>query len=109
MLNPNENFGFDDYYYIGDPNDFDSKYAIDGTRFWHFLESTQEDEVNKLKHHGDWQLKILERLHKISKAKGLSSSPTQELIAEGVSVKLVFQPTSLFSRLMGGNIIPAFN
>jgi len=35
-------------YYIGDPDDFDAKYAIDKRRFWNFLKETQQKEQEKL-------------------------------------------------------------
>ena len=35
-------------FYIGNTNDFNAKYALDEFRFWNFLETTQEDELNKL-------------------------------------------------------------
>lgn len=42
-------------YYIGDANDFNAKYALDETRFWHFLESTQKEELEKLQRSADWK------------------------------------------------------
>ena len=36
-------------YYIGSPNDFNAKFAIDEVRFWNFLETTQPEELEKLK------------------------------------------------------------
>ena len=35
-------YGLSNGYYIGDTNDFNPKYAVDETRFWHFLEATQK-------------------------------------------------------------------
>src|SRR6266496_2045078 len=49
-------------YYMGFPENFNVKYAIDEKRFWHFLETTQKDELAKLQKQSDWKLKILERL-----------------------------------------------
>ena len=48
-------------YYIGAPEDFNAKYAIDETRFWDFLQSTQKDELAKLQKQSDWKLKIMKR------------------------------------------------
>lgn len=45
-------------YYIGDANDFNAKYALDEIRFWHFLEETQKEELEKLQRSSDWKLKI---------------------------------------------------
>lgn len=58
-------------FYIGNPNDFDAQYAIDKKRFWHFLESTQKEELEKLQKQSNWELKVLERLHRMVKKYGL--------------------------------------
>jgi type I restriction enzyme R subunit len=58
-------------YYIGLPGDFNAKYAIDENRFWHFLETTQKDELAKLKKGSDWKLKILERLDRMIRKYGI--------------------------------------
>jgi type I restriction enzyme R subunit len=58
-------------YYIGVPDDFNAKYAIDETRFWNFLQTTQKDELAKLQKQSDWKLKILERLDRMIKKYGI--------------------------------------
>ncbi len=58
-------------YYIGLPEDFNIKYAIDEIRFWDFLQSTQKDELAKLQRQSDWKLKILERLDRMIKKYGI--------------------------------------
>ena len=58
-------------YYIGKTNDFNAKYGIDENRFWDFLETTQKDELDKLKKQSDWKLKILERLDRVIKKYGV--------------------------------------
>lgn len=58
-------------FYIGNTYDFNVKYALDEVRFWNFLETTQEDELNKLKRSADWKLKILERFDRMVKKYGL--------------------------------------
>lgn len=58
-------------FFMGNANDFDAKYAIDETRFWHFLESTQKEELEKLQRSSDWKLKILERYDRMVKKYGL--------------------------------------
>jgi hypothetical protein len=58
-------------YYIGLPEDFSAKYAIDEHRFWHFLETTQQEELSKLQKQSDWKLKILERLDRLIKKYGI--------------------------------------
>jgi len=58
-------------YYIGYANDFNTKFAIDEVRFWHFLETTQPEELAKLQKQNDWKLKILERLDRLVKKYGI--------------------------------------
>lgn len=58
-------------YFIGLPDDFNPKYAIDEMRFWDFLQSTQKDELAKLQKQSDWKLKILERLDRMIKKYGI--------------------------------------
>jgi type I restriction enzyme R subunit len=64
-------YGSDNGYYIGDANDFNAKYALDENRFWHFLETSQKDELEKLQRSGDWKLKILERYNRMVKKYGI--------------------------------------
>lgn len=58
-------------YYIGASNDFNAKYAIDEVRFWHFLETTQPEELDKIQKQNDWKLKILDRLDRMIKKYGV--------------------------------------
>ena len=58
-------------YYIGLPEDFNAKFAIDENRFWNFLYATQEDELIKLQKQNDWKQKILERLDRMIKKYGI--------------------------------------
>ena len=58
-------------YYIGFPEDFNAKYAIDENRFWDFLQTTQKDELAKLQKQSDWKLKILERLDRMINKYGI--------------------------------------
>jgi type I restriction enzyme R subunit len=58
-------------YYIGLPEDFNAKYAIDELRFWDFLQTTQKDELAKLQKQSDWKLKILDRLDRMIKKYGI--------------------------------------
>ena len=41
---------------IGNPQDYNAKFAIDEVRFWDFLEKTQAEELEKLKRQSDWKL-----------------------------------------------------
>ncbi|MCP4521799.1 MAG: type I restriction endonuclease subunit R [Cytophagales bacterium] len=59
-------------YYVGKSADFDAERALDTVRLWHFLETTQSKEIEKLKRFGgDWKLKILDRLTNLIKKRGV--------------------------------------
>ncbi|WP_345992713.1 DEAD/DEAH box helicase family protein [Chryseobacterium sp. Chry.R1] len=58
-------------YHIGNPSDFNAKYALDQVRFWDFLETTQKEELEKLKRQSDWKIKILDRFDKLVKKYGI--------------------------------------
>jgi len=60
-------------YIQGESNDFDKRFAIDKTLFWQFLQDTQQDELDKIIkfHPNDWQDKILYRLDRVIKNKGI--------------------------------------
>lgn len=58
-------------YLVGFPKDYNKKYAIDEAKFWSFLETTQKEELEKLKKHSDYKLKIIERLDRIIKKDGI--------------------------------------
>ncbi|OLY94592.1 type I restriction enzyme, R subunit [Cnuella takakiae] len=52
-------------FYLGEPQDFDAQLAIDTRRLWHFLETTQGKELDKLKVQADWRKTLLHRLDKM--------------------------------------------
>lgn len=58
-------------YYIGQSNNFNARFAVDEHFFWDFLESTQKEELSKLKKQTDWKLKILNRLDRLAKKYGI--------------------------------------
>lgn len=58
-------------YQIGSPADFNARFALDEVRFWDFLETTQKDELDKLKRQLDWKIKILDRFDKLIKKYGV--------------------------------------
>jgi len=60
-----------DKFYIGFNRDFNKEYAIDEKRFWHFLENTQEEELDKLKRDPQYKLKIIQRLDRMIKKYGV--------------------------------------
>lgn len=67
---PNEPYSSNGYQ-IGNPADFNAKYALDEVRFWDFLETTQKDELEKLKRQSDWKIKVLDRFDKLVKKYGI--------------------------------------
>jgi type I restriction enzyme R subunit len=58
-------------YFVGLPEDFNAKFAIDEVRFWDFLATTQKEELDKIQKQSDWKLKILERLDRMIKKHGI--------------------------------------
>lgn len=58
-------------YLIGNPGDFNAKYALDEARFWNFFETTQKEELEKLKRQTDWKIKVLDRFDKLIKKYGI--------------------------------------
>jgi len=77
-------------YYIGLPEDFNAKYAIDETRFWDFLQSTQKEELAKLQKQSDWKLKILERLDRMIKKYGILRSFRKGLDVDDAHFTLLY-------------------
>ncbi|WP_431158141.1 type I restriction endonuclease subunit R [Winogradskyella poriferorum] len=78
-------------YYMGEASDFNPKYAIDETRFWHFLETTQKEELEKLQRSADWKLKILERYNRIVKKYGILRLLRKGLEVEDAHFTLLYQ------------------
>lgn len=78
-------------FYIGHAHDFNAQYALDETRFWHFLESTQKDELDKLKRAADWKLKILERFDRMVKKYGILRLLRKGLEVEDAHFTLLYQ------------------
>ena len=72
---------------IGQPADYDAQFAVDTRYFWRFLETTQADELDKLKRNSavDWQRKILERFDRLIKKHGIL-----HLLKKGLSVDDAF-------------------
>jgi len=79
LVEPTISYG--NRFYIGFSSDFNKKYAIDEKRFWHFLETTQPDELAKLKRDSQYKLKILERLDRMIKKYGVL-----KVLRKGLSV-----------------------
>ncbi|MDO9303996.1 MAG: DEAD/DEAH box helicase family protein [Sulfuricurvum sp.] len=65
----------------GENRDFNKEYAIDEKLFWEFLETTQEEELNKLRRDPQYKLKIIQRLDKMVKKYGVL-----KLLKKGLAV-----------------------
>ncbi|MEI7676669.1 MAG: type I restriction endonuclease subunit R [Bacteroidales bacterium] len=78
-------------YYMGSPNQFDAKYAIDTFHFWRFLEATQPTELKKLQRQSDWKLRILERLDRTVKRYGIIALLRKGLEVEDAHFTLFYQ------------------
>jgi len=74
-------------YKLGQPTDFDMHYALDKKLFWQFLETTQKEELEKLKRTSphDWQRKVLERFDRLIKKHGVL-----HLLKKGLNVDDAF-------------------
>ena len=70
IAEPNVSYGSNGYQ-IGRPADFNARYALDELRFWDFLETTQKEELEKLKRQSDWKIKVLDRYDKLIKKYGI--------------------------------------
>ena len=78
-------------YYIGNNSDYNAKYAIDETRFWHFLEVTQPEELEKLQRSSDWKLRVLERYDRMVKKYGILRLLRKGLDVEDAHFTLLYQ------------------
>ncbi len=86
-------------YWLGDPHDFNPEYAIDTRRFWHFLETTQAEELEKLKKQSNWQLRILQRLDRMIKKYGVIHLLRKGLEVDDAQFTLLYaQPLASSSK-----------
>jgi len=79
-----------DKFYIGYNRDFNKEFAIDEVRFWHFLETTQEEELNKLKRDPHYKQKILQRLDRMIKKYGILKLLRKGLDVENAHFTLMY-------------------
>ena len=79
-----------DNFYLGFPNDFNKTYALDEKRFWHFLESTQKEELEKLKRDPQYKLKIIQRLDKMIKKYGILKLLKKGLDVDNANFTLLY-------------------
>ena len=74
----------------GENKDFNKDYAIDEKRFWDFLQSSQADELEKLKKDPQYKLKIIQRLDKMIKKYGILKILKKGLDVEDAHFKFFF-------------------
>lgn len=79
-------------YWMGKSHDFDKEYALDQTRFWHFLENTQAEELAKIQRASDWKLKILSRLDRMIQKYGVLHLLRKGLEVEDAHFTLLYVP-----------------
>ncbi|MCT7528740.1 DEAD/DEAH box helicase family protein [Aliarcobacter cryaerophilus] len=77
-------------FYKGENKDFNKEYAIDEKRFWDFLQSSQADELEKLKRDPQYKLKIIQRLDKMIKKYGILKILKKGLDVDDAHFKLFF-------------------
>lgn len=83
-------YGASHEYTIGEPNDFDMRYAMDKVHFWHFLEETQGKELEKLKRSSDWKARVLTRLDKQLKKRGIIHVLRKGLSVDDANLTLLY-------------------
>ena len=81
----------DDRYVEGNNNDFDAELALDTKQFWAFLETTQSDELDKLRAYADWQTRVLSRLNNKIKQDGILTVLKKGLSVESAHLKLLYR------------------
>src|SRR5680860_21917 len=78
-------------YYIGQPANFNAKFALDEQFFWSFLQNTQKQELEKLQKQSDWKLKILNRFDRMIKKYGVLHLLRKGLEVDDAHFILFFQ------------------
>ena len=78
-------------YYIGQPHHFNAQFAIDEQFFWEFLETTQKEELEKIRKQNDWKLKILQRFDRMIKKYGVLHLLRKGLEVDDAHFTLLYQ------------------
>ncbi|HHB82842.1 MAG TPA: type I restriction endonuclease subunit R, partial [Devosia sp.] len=78
-------YGSSKTFVMGFADDFDAQFAVDTRYFWQFLETTQADQLDKLRKYPDWERKILERFDRLIKRHGIL-----QLLKKGLAVDDAF-------------------
>ncbi len=77
-------------YERGNPADFDREFAIDRAKFWRFLETTQAEELDKLRDRPNWQRLILERFDRKVKKDGILSVLKKGIAIDDAHLTLLY-------------------
>ncbi|MCY4218953.1 MAG: DEAD/DEAH box helicase family protein [Gammaproteobacteria bacterium] len=80
-----------DGYVQGSNKDYDAELALDSKQFWTFLESTQAEELNKLRPYRDWQNRVLTRLNNKIGKDGILAVLKKGLSVESAHLKLLYR------------------
>lgn len=79
-------------YYVGDPQDFNMEYAVDETRLWHFIETTQPEEFCKLQRTTNSRAKFISLLDRKIKKYGILHLLKTGIEIEDASFVLFYVP-----------------
>lgn len=79
------------FFWVGNKSDFNSSYALDEERFWHFLQATQSKELEKIQRSSDWKLKILDRFDRMVRKYGILRLLRKGLEVEDAHFTLFYQ------------------
>jgi len=82
IADPAGEYSVDKGFDIGYPSDFNKEYAIDEKIFWNFLESSQSDELDKIRKRSDYKLLVTQRIDRTIKKYGLI-----HLLRKGIGVE----------------------
>lgn len=88
---PKAIYGAGNGYYTGNAHDFNPQYALDEVRFWHFLEATQAEELQKIQRNPDWRLRVLERYDRMVKKYGILRLLRKGLEVEDAHFTVLYQ------------------
>ncbi len=80
------------HYHQGNPKDFNPELAVDTEKFWQFLETTQAEELDKLRDRANWKQLVLERLNRKIKKNGILSLFKKGLAIDDVELTLFYSP-----------------
>lgn len=104
QVNENELYRTGKGFFIGQPQNFNSQFALDEQFFWDFLQATQNEELEKLKKQSDWKLKILNRFDRIIKKYGVLHLLRKGLEVDDAHFTLLYQlPLASSSKTVRDN------